>query len=325
MYFANASWEPAPLPTMSTSHEPVMLHEVLAVLRPENGRAYLDCTFGGGGHTRAILQAGPDVRVDAIDRDPAAVERAASLKAEFGERFRLFSRNYAEIDKLGTGGYAGILFDLGVSSFQLDEPERGFSFRAGGPADMRMNPLEGWSAADFLEQAPESELIRAVRDYGEELRWRRVVTAILSARRTGALRDTASLAALVAEAVGERPGRPGRIHPATRTFQGIRIAVNDELAGIETALPKAFDALAPGGILAVISFHSLEDRIVKRFFRRMAGRPEHAGDSTAAQDRVRRADLLGTRPIVPGEEEINRNPRSRSAKLRALRKEDAPQ
>ena len=188
------------------------------------------------------------------------------------------------------------------------------------PADMRMNPQSGLSAAEFLETSDEEGLIRAVRNYGEEKRWRSVVAAILQARGTGSLQRTSSLANLIANAVG--PNRSGRsfVHPATRSFQGIRIEVNNELSAIERGLPAAFDRLLPDGILAAISFHSLEDRIVKRFCRKMAGRPEHSHDSRTQDEREVRASMITTRPISPSEFEIQSNPRSRSARLRSIRK-----
>jgi 16S rRNA (cytosine1402-N4)-methyltransferase len=185
---------------------------------------------------------------------------------------------------------------------------------------MRMNPEEGMSAAEFLETADEESLVRAVRNYGEEQRWRRVVKAIIAARGTGKLQRTRSLAELIVEAVGPTPRGRKAVHPATRTFQGIRVEVNDELSAIERGLPAAFDRLLPEGVLAAISFHSLEDRIVKRFCRKVAGRPEHARDSRTQDEREVRASMISTRPIGPSEAEIETNPRSRSARLRAVRK-----
>lgn len=211
-------------------------------------------------------------------------------------------------------------YDFGLSSFQLDEAERGFSFRTDAPVDMRMDPQSGISAAEFLETAGEDALVRAVRNYGEEKRWRRVVESIMKARGTGQLQRTQALAALVSEAVGPTPRGRKAVHPATRTFQGIRVEVNDELSAIERGLPAAFDRLLPGGVLAAISFHSLEDRIVKRFCRKMAGRPEHARDSRTQDERETLAEMISTRPISPGDSEIAANPRSRSARMRAIRK-----
>lgn len=290
----------------------------MSLLSPRDGRAYLDCTFGGGGHSEEILRRSGTGTVDAMDRDPAAEARAASLAARYPGRLRFHSEDFRHLDRV-PGHFDGVLMDIGVSSFQLDTAERGFSFRHDGPNDMRMDTRRGRSAAEFLEHAERAEIERAVRDFGEEPRWFRVVNAILAARGTGRLARTSSFAALVAEAAPDKPGPRGP-HPATRTFQGVRIAVNDELGALADALPRAFAKLNAGGVLAVISFHSLEDRLVKRYMNGVAGRPVDRDDNRLQDERVRSADLLTRKAVQPSDAEQEANPRSRSARLRAVRR-----
>jgi len=297
-------------------HIPVLLEETVKIINPRDGKTYLDCTFGGGGHTRAILESA-NCKVVAIDRDPSAKARADSVKADYPDRFEFAACNFSDLDKLQNGGYAGILFDFGVSSFQLDEAERGFSFSKDGPLDMRMDTRDGLTALEYIDSASEAELEEVLREYGEEPRSRKVAKAIIAARDSGKISTTSQLAAEIAAAAPSHE----KIHPATRAFQAIRIKVNNELGEIEDALPKAFESLESGGVLAAISFHSLEDRIVKKFFKKMAGRPEDRFDNSYVQDRIRRAELLTRKPVVANAEQTRQNPRSRSAKLRAIRKD----
>ena len=305
-------------------HVPVLLEESLAFLEPQKGGRFADLTYGGGGHSDAILSASDEVELVSFDCDPDAQLRSEKTSSLFGDRFTFHDLSFQEMDEVSSPeDFDGILMDLGISSFQLMEPLKGFSFRLDAPIDMRLNPRVGISAAEFLETASRDSLVRAVREYGEERRWSRVVNAIMDARGTGVLQRTMSAAELVSGAVGGFRVKQ-RIHPATKTFQGIRIAINGEMEALALTLPKAFRALKPGGVLAVISFHSLEDRMVKRFMRKMSGRPEHRWDRSVLDERKAFAELLNTKIIAPSKKEVEDNPRSRSARLRVLRKISQP-
>lgn len=304
----------------ASQHVPVLLESSMEYLKPENGGVFLDGTFGGGGHTRAMLDSSPEVCVVAIDQDPEAEERAVALKEIYGDRFDFYSMNFADIGKLKERSFDGILFDFGLSSFQLDEGSRGFSFRFDAPLDMRMNNREGITASAFLESSSEGDLIRAVRDYGEERSWRKVVAAIMGARGKGILERTQSFAELVESVIPRRAGFKDRIHPATRTFQGVRIAINKELESIDSGLEEGFRRLKVNGVMVAISFHSLEDRIVKRFFRKLSGRPEHRKDARLQEEREVLGAMIETKAVKASEEEIRANARSRSARMRGIKK-----
>ncbi len=304
------------------THVPVMLAEALQYLAPRDGGRYLDATFGGGGYTQAILEAAR-CTVFAIDRDPDAIARGAALVERYGARLQLIAGRFSDLVALlnaqGVSSLDGLVFDLGVSSFQLDEAERGFSFRAEGPLDMRME-REGLSAADLVARLSEAELATILRDFGEERHARRVARAIVAARREAPITTTAALAAIVRRAV---PRSADGIDPATRSFQALRIAVNQELAEIEAGLQAAIAMLAPGGRLVAVAFHSLEDRIVKRTLARAAGRAPRPGrhDPAALLPAPAPSLRLLTRDAVaPGEAECRTNPRARSARLRAAEK-----
>ena len=297
-------------------HIPVMVSEVVAAIGPRPGGHYVDATFGRGGYSRALLASAP-CRVLALDCDPAAEGAAAALGRDCGDRFRFRRARFSEMEDVAADeAFApadGIAFDLGVSSAQLDDPERGFSF-APGPLDMRMSG-EGPSAADLVAGLDEDRLADIIRRYGEEPRARRVARAIAAARNTAPVRTTDRLAGVVAGVVPA----DGRIHPATRTFQALRIAVNDELGELDLGLEAAERLLAPGGRLAVVSFHSLEDRAVKRFLRERSGAApggsRHRPPASPAHPTSLR--LLHRRAARPGAAEIAANPRARSARMRA--------
>ena len=301
-------------------HVPVLLGEVINGLAPRPGGTYIDGTLGGGGHALALLAASsPDGRLLGIDTDPAALTAASERLNPYADRVTFAHSNFGDIGRIaaehGFGEIDGILLDLGVSSYQLDTPERGFSFMNDAPLDMRLDPTQGPTAADLVNDLDEEALADAIYRYGEEHGSRRVARAVAEARRTGRIATTLELANLVERALG---GRKGKIHPATKTFQGLRIAVNRELEQLEAALPQAVALLKPGGRLAIISFHSLEDRIVKLFFRAESGRPTIDQREAGYQEREPLVRLLQTKPIIASADEQHSNPRSRSAKLRVV-------
>lgn len=301
-----------------THHAPVLLEETLAALQPRPAGQYIDATVGGGGHSALLLErSAPDGRVLGLDRDPEAVERARLRLQPFGARAVVVHSAYDRLEDMARGhGFVpadGVLFDLGFSSYQIDDPQRGFSFRTDGPLDMRYDPTQpGPTAEELVNELSVVELAALLRLYGEEPHSQRIAQAIVAARP---IRSTAHLAQVVLAATG-RPRRGGP-HPATLTFQALRIAVNRELELLAVALPQALQVLRPGGRLAVITFHSLEDRLVKQWMQREAQScicPPEAPVCTC--DHRPRLRLITRKPIPPSTEEVMRNPRSRSAKLR---------
>lgn len=304
---------------MNDEHIPVLYHEVLNLLRPRSGGRYVDGTVGAGGHAAGILEtSAPDGRVLALDRDPDAITVARQRLAPYGDRVTFVNANYADMGHVapayGFDEPDGILLDLGLSSRQLDDSIRGFSFTKEGPLDMRFDPTQGKTAADLVNNLTEEELADIFWRYGEERRSRQFARAIVAERP---LQFTTQLADLLAGQVKRR----GRIHPATKVFQALRIAVNRELEAVETGVPAAIDLLKPGGRLAVISFHSLEDRFVKHTFRRLSRDcvcpPQQPVCTCDAQATVR---LVTRKAVKATAEEIEANPRSRSARLRAAEK-----
>ncbi|HEY2444419.1 MAG TPA: 16S rRNA (cytosine(1402)-N(4))-methyltransferase RsmH [Rhizomicrobium sp.] len=309
---------------MSEGHTPVLLAEVLDALAPRDGANYVDGTFGGGGYARAILERAA-CRVFGIDRDPDAIRGGAALAQRYSGRLALAQGRFSEMEALlareGESGSDGVVLDLGVSSFQLDRAERGFSFRSDGPLDMRMD-RDGASAADFVNTAPESELAEIIARLGEERHARRVARAIVAARP---LSRTLELAQIIVAALGPGAARH-KIHPATRTFQALRLHINNELGELTAGLAAAERVLRPHGRLAVVSFHSLEDRIVKQFLAERTGRvsagSRHAPQICAARPQTFR--ILSLQPRRPGAPETAHNPRSRSARLRAAERTSVP-
>jgi len=303
-------------------HVPVMLAEVLAALAIKNGGVYLDGTFGAGGYSTAILDAA-DCKLVAFDRDPEAIARGAPLKAKYGPRLTLVEGRFGEMDKLSPErDLDGIALDLGVSSPQIDDAARGFSFRADGPLDMRMEKA-GLSAADIVNDWPERDLADAIHELGEERHARRVAKNIVKARAEKRIERTSELAEIVRACV---PRSKDGIDPATRTFQALRMAANDELGELARGLAAAERLLKPGGRLAVVSFHSLEDRAVKRFLKRRAGN-EDRGSRHLPSRGVERAPsfkLVERKGVKPSDAETARNPRARSAMLRVAERTQAP-
>jgi 16S rRNA (cytosine1402-N4)-methyltransferase len=306
-------------------HVPVLLDAVIDALKPVPRGRYLDGTFGAGGYSRAILEAAPEATVLALDRDPAAIAGGADLVARMGGRLTLSQARFGtlaeEARRFGMAPLDGVVLDIGVSSMQIDAAERGFSFRFDGPLDMRMG-CEGASAADLVNAADEARLADIFYHYGEERRSRAVARAVIEARRKAPITTTRQLADLVAGIVR---AEPGGAHPATRVFQALRIAVNDELAELVQALHAAETVLKPGGRLVVVTFHSLEDRIVKQFLAARSGRvPSGSRHAPSVSVAAPSFSLTVRGAVTPDEAEMRANPRARSAKLRAGERNDAP-
>lgn len=304
-------------------HIPVLLSEVLSVLTPKKGGIYVDGTFGAGGYTKAILEA-EDCKVIAIDRDPNAIKMGAKLQNDFKERLNLVEGNFGNmkelVQALGVTKVDGVVLDIGVSSMQIDDADRGFSFQKDGALDMRMSG-QGLSAADVVNDTPEEELANIIYEYGEERMSRKIAKAIVSRRKEKPFSSTLELAEVVCSAV---PRSKDGINPATRTFQALRIHVNDELGELKRGLAGAVDILAPQGKIAVVSFHSLEDRIVKSFLQEKAGKAPRSSRHLplAKPEEIPMLNIVTKSPIRPTEEEIALNPRARSSRLRAAVKND---
>ncbi|MBN8520965.1 MAG: 16S rRNA (cytosine(1402)-N(4))-methyltransferase RsmH [Alphaproteobacteria bacterium] len=316
----------ASLDHTSSAHFPVMLPEVISALKPQDGKIYVDGTFGAGGYTRAILKAA-DCTVIAIDRDPGAKQRAEDLKAEFGDRFIFVPGQFGDVIRIiqeaGFKDVDGFVLDIGVSSMQIDDPSRGFSFRFEGPLDMRMGNT-GESAQDIVNTYREEDLANIIYQYGEERQSRRIARRIVEARAKSPLTTTSALADVVRAAIPRAP--QDKIDPATRTFQALRIAVNDELGELTRALQSSEIILVPSGRLVVVSFHSLEDGIVKSFLYERSGKvPASSRHVPSAHISTLPSFTLPFRkPIEASALEIDRNPRSRSAKLRAAIRTEHP-
>lgn len=311
---------------MDFAHISVLLHESVDALLPERGGIFVDCTAGGGGHSEEILKRLPEnSRLISLDRDDRAIERCRERLAPYGERSTVVKTNYSEIssvlDGLGIEKIDGVLWDLGVSSVQLDEAERGFSYMQDAPLDMRMDRSGGKTAADVVNGYSEKELVRVLRDWGEENFAARIASAIVKRRETSPIESTVELADIVASAIPAAARKKEKQHPAKRTFQAIRIEVNDELTIIEPALTSAVERLAPGGRAAVITFHSLEDRIAKQTFKRLENPCTCPSDfPVCVCGRKPQIKLITRKPILPNADELEYNPRARSAKLRVCEK-----
>jgi 16S rRNA (cytosine1402-N4)-methyltransferase len=294
-------------------HVPVLLDEVLAALAPLDGSRFLDGTLGAGGYSRALLQAGASIV--AIDRDPSVRPHAEALSRDYPDRFSFTPGTFSELDTLAGGPVDGVVLDIGVSSMQLDQPGRGFSFQTDGPLDMRMSS-EGTSAADLVNTLEQDDLADLLYLFGEERKSRRIAQFIVTARATAPIATTTELARLIEKAIGRKPGDA---HPATRSFQALRIAVNGELDQLAEALFASERLLDEGGRLAVVTFHSLEDRIVKRFFSPEKAGPQQSRHLPQTAVEVSRWEHVA-KPVKSGSAEAHRNPRSRSATLRAARR-----
>jgi 16S rRNA (cytosine1402-N4)-methyltransferase len=323
-----------------TPHIPVLLAEVLETLAVAPGGRYFDATFGAGGYTSAILEVTDDVRVQAIDRDPTAVKAGFPVALAYDGRLQLGLATFEHMDLWTreqddgshglSGTFDGVVFDLGLSSMQIDRPERGFSFQADGPLDMRMSSENGkglWlgvSAADIVNTYDEAAIASILFHYGEERRSRAIAKAIVARRKETPFERTLELAELVERVIGRKPGDPK--HPATRTFQALRIAANDEFGQIVSGLVGAERLLKPGGRLVVVTFHSIEDRIVKRFLAERSGKTDGGSRHLPQKAQLQRPSfqLVNQRPLTPNEAELRANPRARSAKLRAATRLDAP-
>ena len=303
-----------------SSHIPVLLNEIVEACAPEQGDIIIDGTFGGGGYTKALLDAA-ECRVFAIDRDPDAIERGKKLSQSFNDRLQMFEGCYGDMVALVNQKVNAVVLDIGVSSFQIDQAERGFSFREDGPLDMRM-AQSGETAADVVNTYSEKDIADIIYKYGEERHSRRVAKAIVEARKEEKITTTGQLAKIVRSVVRMAKDK---IDPATRTFQGLRIYVNDELGELERGLEAAEKLLLPGGRLVVVTFHSLEDRIVKKFMRERSGgnaRQNRYAPQASSENDEATFTIINRKPIVPTDEECRENPRARSSKLRSALRTD---